>query len=179
MSESNLNNPTPLAGEPWHEDAKLSTASRKKLKGSTFCGPGRSFPVPDCAHVTAARRLIGRYKGSGSHASILSCVSRKSKALGCGGKDNLTDEQIDKMLEDSEWDESKELMAFLDYSESLKKVDEKKADSVKEGACKLLDTLRAKRLKIPVSQDRIQAYMARGLESIMDALLDELGDVQE
>jgi len=53
-------------------DAKLSTAQRKKLSGSTFCGPGRSFPVPDCAHVTAARRLIGRAKvGSATKSKIL------------------------------------------------------------------------------------------------------------
>jgi len=66
-------------------DAKLSTEKRKKLKKSTFCGPDRSFPVPDCAHVTAARRLIGRAKGlsASQKASILSCVSRKAKALGC------------------------------------------------------------------------------------------------
>lgn len=67
------------------EDAKLSTGKRKKLASSTFCGPGRSFPVPDCAHVTAARRLIGRYKGPGNKSSILSCVARKAKALGCSG----------------------------------------------------------------------------------------------
>lgn len=67
------------------EDAKLSTEKRKKLASSTFCGPGRSFPVPDCAHVTAARRLIGRYKGEGDKSKILSCVSRKAKALGCSG----------------------------------------------------------------------------------------------
>lgn len=68
-------------------DAKLSSEKRKSLKGSTFCGPGRSFPVPDCAHVTAARRLIGRAKVSDSTKSkILGCVSRKAKALGCSGK---------------------------------------------------------------------------------------------
>lgn len=64
-------------------DAKLSSSQRKKLKSSTFCGPGRSFPVPDCAHVTAARRLIGRYKGDGSKSAILACVSRKANQLGC------------------------------------------------------------------------------------------------
>ena len=32
--------------------AKLSTKERKKLKKSTFCGPGRSFPVNDCAHFS-------------------------------------------------------------------------------------------------------------------------------
>jgi hypothetical protein len=68
------------------KDAKLSSEARKKLKSGTFCGPNRSFPVPDCAHVTAARRLIGRAKVSDSTKSkILACVSRKAKSLGCGG----------------------------------------------------------------------------------------------
>lgn len=69
-------------------DAKLSTKKRKSLASSTFCGPNRSFPVPDCAHVTAARRLIGRAKGlsSGAKSRILSCVSRKAKSMGCDSK---------------------------------------------------------------------------------------------
>lgn len=75
-------------------DAKLTAEQRKRLKSSTFCGPNRSFPVPDCAHVTAARRLIGRYKGPGSKEAILACVNRKAKALGCDkGKDKLQDKQ--------------------------------------------------------------------------------------
>lgn len=65
------------------EDAKLSSEKRKKLASSTFCGPQRSFPVPDCAHVTAARRLIGKYKGPGNKDEILACVARKAKAFGC------------------------------------------------------------------------------------------------
>jgi len=68
------------------KDAKLSGAKRKGLAKSTFCGPNRSFPVPDCAHVTAARRLVARYKGPGDKSSILSCVARKAKALGCGSE---------------------------------------------------------------------------------------------
>lgn len=76
-------------------DAKLSSEKRKSLKGSTFCGPGRSFPVPDCAHVTAARRLIGRAKvGSSTKDKILACVSRKSKSLGCGGSKDSTDSTV-------------------------------------------------------------------------------------
>lgn len=70
------------------EDAKLSSEKRKKLKSSTFCGPDRSFPVPDCAHVTAARRLIGRAKGlsESQKKSIMSCVNGKAKKLGCDKK---------------------------------------------------------------------------------------------
>jgi len=68
------------------KDAKLSSEKRKGLATGTFCGPGRSFPVPDCAHVVAARRLIGRYKGTGSKSAILSCVARKASSLGCNTK---------------------------------------------------------------------------------------------
>jgi len=73
------------------EEAKLSSEKRKKLAKSTFCGPDRSFPVPDCAHVTAARRLIGRYKGGGDKSKILACVSRKAKAMGCGSSSKKKD----------------------------------------------------------------------------------------
>jgi len=103
-------------GAVWHrrngeqfsvEDAKLSTAQRKKLGSSTFCGPNRSFPVPDCAHVTAARRLIGRFKaGESTKAKVLSCVNRKARALGCDAstsRDAYSEEKIeslsDKQLE--------------------------------------------------------------------------------
>jgi hypothetical protein len=84
------------------EDAKLSTAKRKKLAASTFCGPGRSFPVPDCAHVTAARRLIGRYKGEGSKSTILACVARKAKAMGCDtATKDVTTKQEELVAKDS------------------------------------------------------------------------------
>jgi len=106
-------------------DAKLSTAQRKKLSESTFCGPDRSFPVPDCAHVTAARRLIGRYKGPGSKAKILSCVNRKAKALGCDSKKDCklpeVNEQNDKfeipscdMIDTLEDKEAKELFNMME-----------------------------------------------------------------
>ena len=63
--------------------SRLSSEERKNMKASTFCGPERSFPVPDCAHVTAAKRLIGRYKGPGDKDSIMSCVEGKEKSLDC------------------------------------------------------------------------------------------------
>jgi hypothetical protein len=74
------------AVEQMVRDAKLSAAQRKKLSGSTFCGPERSFPVNDCAHYTAALRLIGRYKGPGDKSRIRACIERKGKRLGCGSK---------------------------------------------------------------------------------------------
>jgi len=65
------------------KDAKLSTKKRKALPKSSFCGPDKSFPVNDCAHVTAARRLVNKYKGPGDKTKILACVARKAKAMGC------------------------------------------------------------------------------------------------
>ena len=71
-------------------DKKLSSQARTGLPKSVFCGPDRSFPVPDCAHVTAAKRLVGRYKGPGNKTNILACVSQKAKSLGCDGSDGKT-----------------------------------------------------------------------------------------
>lgn len=85
-------------------DARLTAEQRKKLKGSTFCGPDRSFPVPDCAHVTAARRLIGRFKGSDSEKKkILACVNRRARSMKCGSsKDSVEPILISIPLEDNQ-----------------------------------------------------------------------------
>jgi hypothetical protein len=65
----------------------LTTKDRKKMKKSTFCGPGRSFPVNDCSHAAAAKAFLGRSKFSAStKAKIAACINRKAKALGCGGE---------------------------------------------------------------------------------------------
>ena len=68
------------------EAKKLSTKDRKKLSKSTFCGPGKSFPVNDCAHYTAALRLLNRSKFSDStKKNIHACIMRKGKQMGCPG----------------------------------------------------------------------------------------------
>jgi len=62
----------------------LTTKQRKKMKKSTFCGPARSFPVPDCKHVAAAKAFLGRSKFSAStKKKIAACINRKAKQLGC------------------------------------------------------------------------------------------------
>jgi len=74
------------------KDADLSAEQRKKLKSKAFCGPNRSFPVPDCAHATAAKRLVDRMKASKSTKSkLLASISRKEKAMDCNSsKDSLS-----------------------------------------------------------------------------------------
>lgn len=65
---------------------KLTTKDRKKMKKGTFCGPNRSFPVNDCAHVRAAKVYLKRSNFSADQqARIAACINRKAKALGCPG----------------------------------------------------------------------------------------------
>lgn len=84
------------------EAKKLSTKDRKKLKSSTFCGPGRSFPVNDCQHVATAKAFLGRSKFSTStKQKIAGCINRKAKQLGCGGekKAKASEEVYPKFIE--------------------------------------------------------------------------------
>lgn len=65
------------------EDSKLPAAKRKKLAASAFCGPQKTFLVTDCAHATAASKLLATYKGPGDTANIAAAIARKVKAFGC------------------------------------------------------------------------------------------------
>lgn len=96
--------------------AKLTTKERKKLKKSTFCGPGRSFPVNDCAHYTAALRLLNRSKFSDStKKGIHSCITRRGKALGCVKKEKsdigLTEAEINDIISLDIFTETRDLVA--------------------------------------------------------------------
>ena len=81
---------------------KLTTKDRKKLKSTTFCGPGRSFPVPDCKHVGVAKAYLGRSKFSAeTKKKIAACINRKAKALGCNvsKKAKASEEDYKKFIE--------------------------------------------------------------------------------
>lgn len=69
-------------------DAKLTPKKRKKLPESVFCGPDRSWPVPDCQHVATARAYLKDPKKTKNLTAaqkkrVKACVERKAKALGC------------------------------------------------------------------------------------------------
>jgi len=143
------------------QDAKLSGEARKKLKGSTFCGPGRSFPVPDCAHVTAARRLIGRAKvGASTKARILSCVSRKAKSLGCGGKskDETNQNAVDNTCPTCENNVSNQ--SVMQDKEILQKLNDFKALAMERGLINDKCTNCAQKLQeIQVLEAQIEGYL--------------------
>jgi hypothetical protein len=84
-------------------DKVLSTEARNKLGKGTFCGPGRSFPVPDKAHYIAALRLLNRAKVSPETKSkIHACILRKGKANGwvSESKDSLETNTEHKISDD-------------------------------------------------------------------------------
>jgi hypothetical protein len=65
---------------------KLTTKDRKKLPKSAYCGPNKSFPVPDCQHVSTAKAFLNRSKFSKStKQKIAACINKKAKALKCSG----------------------------------------------------------------------------------------------
>lgn len=72
------------SNEVMEKSKKLTTKDRKSMKKSTFCGPNRSFPIPDCKHVAVAKTYLKRAKFSEStKKKIAACINRKAKSLGC------------------------------------------------------------------------------------------------
>jgi len=62
----------------------LTAEQRENLLDEVFCGPQRSFPIADAAHVAAARRLIERAKLSESQKEkVKNCVDKRAASLGC------------------------------------------------------------------------------------------------
>lgn len=67
------------------EEAKLSYASRKELPKSAFCGPDRTYPAHDAAHVRNGLARIGTFGGKlppAVKAKILACLKRRAKRFG-------------------------------------------------------------------------------------------------
>ena len=123
------------------EDARLSYQQRKDLPDSAFCGPERSFPIPDCAHVTAAKRLINQSKLSDSQkAKVMTCVNKKAESMSCY-KEESKDSQYEELL--ASYQEAQQKIAdledkivkiletiSLDSEKNLDKVENTESDEV-------------------------------------------------
>jgi hypothetical protein len=64
------------------EEAKLSYAERKNLPASAFCGPNRSYPAHDAAHVRNALARLHFVKSPAIRAKIMACLRRRAKKFG-------------------------------------------------------------------------------------------------
>jgi hypothetical protein len=64
------------------EEAKLSYAQREKLPDSAFCGPNRTYPAQDAAHVRNGLARLGTFGhrlSPATRASILRCLKARAK----------------------------------------------------------------------------------------------------
>ncbi len=114
----------------------LTTKQRKKMKKSTFCGPGRSFPVNDCKHVGVAKAYLKRSKFSAStKKKIAACINRKAKQLGCTPGKKAKASEFPKYIELST--EEKQLYSSDVFATTRKLVEQ----SIKEPNMELFDTI--------------------------------------
>lgn len=69
----------------WEEitnrDAKLTSAARKALPSSAFCGPDRSFPAHDRSHAVNALARVKQFGSSALQSRVRACVCRKFSGL--------------------------------------------------------------------------------------------------
>ncbi len=104
------------------EDAKLSYAARKGLPDSAFCGPDRSFPAHDAAHVRNGLARLNQSKGKDKE-KILSCLRSRAKKYGIkvATKVNSSESDveevtiIDTLLCDATIEDILELQIVSDY----------------------------------------------------------------
>jgi hypothetical protein len=67
------------------EEAKLTYAERKELPSSAFCGPDRTYPAHDAAHVRNAFARLSRFGDKIAPAirkRIYRCLVRRAKKFG-------------------------------------------------------------------------------------------------
>lgn len=64
------------------EEAKLTYAKREKLPSSAFCGPKRTYPAHDAAHVRNALARLSQFGGrlkASVRARVLACLKKRAK----------------------------------------------------------------------------------------------------
>jgi len=92
------------------EEAQLTYQKRKDLPASAFCGPGRSYPAHDAAHVRSGLQRLSQFGGRlppKTRARILSCLKSRAKKYGIevGEAEELSIMALkdETQLSDTEW----------------------------------------------------------------------------
>jgi hypothetical protein len=83
-------------------DAVLTSKARKQLPDDAFCGPNRSFPVHDAAHVRNALARLPQATtfDSAQKSRILACVRSRAKKFGVKvSADQLAYDKLMEMLD--------------------------------------------------------------------------------
>lgn len=131
-----------LSGMLLQEDAQLTAEQRKELPDSAFCGPDRSFPVNDCAHVEAARKLVFRSKLSGdAKGKVLACVNKKAAKMGCNkSKDHLMLEEEFKKLTKKHEDLEEKFLVVLEAINNKNNQNDSLAEKAEEKTLNEVET---------------------------------------
>lgn len=88
------------------EEAELTYQQREKLPDSAFCGPNRTYPAYDNAHVkNALARLsqFGKNLKPATRNRILNCLKQRAKRMGIEvseSEENKADEILKWYLEE-------------------------------------------------------------------------------
>jgi hypothetical protein len=76
------------------QEAKLTYAERKKLPSTAFCGPNRSYPAHDAAHVRNGLARLSQHGGKLKptvRARIMGCLRSRAKRFGVQVGETQTD----------------------------------------------------------------------------------------
>lgn len=149
------------------EDKKLTAAARKKLSANVFCGPERSFPVPDCLHYRVAKTYLGRYKGPGDKKKILACIERRGKLLKCGTQAKKKDELLDQINEEVRPFVEENFIAkdeFVELNEKFEDISAKQEDSAGEAEIQ--------KTKIGGLEKQVEEYEKEVKDSLAHRIVD-------
>lgn len=189
-------------------DAELSSEKRKSLPNSAFCGPERSFPVNDCAHYTAALRLIGRYKGPGDKDRIRACIERKGKRMGCNSESNEDSVQPSEYINPEYFDSYQDNEVLDMFTGLLKTIEDrgldcgcadlatsKELEDSKQKIAELEQLLEDSKKQTSVSTDQVSEieklqqsldaarkevrYLHQDIENINAAIADNLSEIRQ
>jgi len=130
-------------------DKALTAGERERLKESVFCGPERSYPVPDKNHAVAALSRAKQFASDELYKKIKSCVCKKAIASGwelpsCSEdswSDELTQEALDKEALIMGWETEEESSLKKSHDEALARIAEleKSLDKVLTSFAKTTD----------------------------------------
>jgi len=84
------------------EEAKLTYAARQKLPTSAFCGPNKTYPAQDAAHVRNALARLRFVKSKAMKAKIMACLRRRAKKFGVEINETVSDEEREVEKTDSQ-----------------------------------------------------------------------------
>ena len=103
-------------------DQNLSLEDREALEDAVFCGPNRSFPIPDCAHAVGAKELIVNAKFSEEiKDKLIAMIDEKAESLECDSEvNNLKSELEDlKIMYKSLEEKFKTVVEFIENNKKV------------------------------------------------------------